>query len=126
MKKILLLSICIIVTCICTPLQGNALEFKIRGIFSQYFENVDGGNFMRTDRHGNHVHGQQWSAVRNNRDSFDAVLRYFLYLDAIASENLRAHLWIDIGTPRFGHATYGGALGADSQAAVGILSAYVE
>ena len=103
----------------------NAIEFKIRGSFQFAFDYINGGNFMGKDRQGNNVIGQQWSALRQQRDSFEAIQRMHLQLDAIASENLSGKLFFEIGEQRWGMANQGGALGSDGTM-IKVKQAYID
>ena len=91
----------------------QAIDFKIKGSFQFGFDYVNGGNFMKRDRLGKNVMGQQWAASHQQRDSFEAVQRLHLQLDAVASENLSGTVFFEIGEQRWGYASQGGALGSD-------------
>ena len=104
---------------------ANAIEFKIKGSFQFAFDYVNGGNFMGKTRTGSNVIGQQWAAIHQQRDSFEAVQRLHLQMDAVASETLSGTVFFEIGEQRWGMASQGGALGTDGNM-VKLKQAYID
>lgn len=66
---------------------------------------------MGKTRAGNNVIGQQWAAMHQGRDSFEAIQRLHLQMEAVASESLSGTVFFEIGEQRWGMASQGGALG---------------
>ena len=93
--------------------QCRAVDFDVKGSWQFAFDYINGGNFMGKDRNGNNVVGQQWAAIHQQRDEFEAIQRLHLQLNAKASENLAGTVFFEIGEQRWGMAAQGGALGAD-------------
>lgn len=81
---------------------------------------------MGKDRNGNNVGGQQWAAIHQQRDEFEAIQRLHLQLNAKASENLAGTVFFEIGEQRWGMAAQGGALGADGSNVVKVKNAYLD
>ncbi|MDR3357269.1 MAG: outer membrane homotrimeric porin [Desulfovibrio sp.] len=108
--------------------QSSAVDFKVKGSWQFSFDYINGGNFMGKNRQGKHTIGQQWAAVRQQRDEFEAIQRVHLQLSAIASERLSGTVFFEIGEQRWGMATndIGGALGADGTKAVKVKQAYLD
>ena len=104
---------------------AGAVEFKMRGNWHFGFDYIDGGNFMSRTRAGAHVTGQQWAAMHQQRDNFEAVQRLFLQLTAEVSENLSGSLFFEVGEQRWGMASQGGSLGADGTM-VKVKNAYLD
>lgn len=89
--------------------QGQAVDFKAKGVWINMLEYGGGGNFVKNDRNGRHVTG--WG--RWGEDEFEAKTRVRLQLEAIASESLSGTVYFEIGAATWGRAAKGGALGAD-------------
>ena len=89
--------------------QGQAVDFKARGVWINMLEYGGGGNFVKNDRNGHNVTG--WG--RWGEDEFEAKTRVRLQLEAIASESLSGTVYFEIGAATWGSASKGGALGAD-------------
>ncbi len=123
MKK--LLTLCITAAMLLGAANAQAIEFKVKGMFLFVFDYVDGGNFMSQDRAGNSVYGQQWAAVHQSRDNFEAIQRTHLQIEAIASESLSGTVHFEMGDYRWGYGADGGALGADGQI-VRVKHAYLD
>ena len=87
MKKVAILMLAagmVMATCV----NSNAIDFKIKGSFQFAFDYINGGSFMGKTRAGNNVIGQQWAAMHQGRDSFEAIQRLHLQMEAVASESL--------------------------------------
>ena len=89
--------------------QGQAVDFKAKGVWINMLEYGGGGNFVKNDRNGRNVTG--WG--RWGEDEFEAKTRVRLQLEAIASESLSGTVYFEIGAATWGRAAKGGALGAD-------------
>lgn len=89
--------------------QGQAVDFKAKGVWINMLEYGGGGNFVKNDRNGHNVTG--WG--RWGEDEFEAKTRVRLQLEAIASESLSGTVYFEIGAATWGSASKGGALGAD-------------
>lgn len=83
---------------------GQAVEFKVRGSWQYAFDYIQGGSFMGKNRQGQREIGQQWAAVHQKRDNFEAIQRLHLQLHAVASENLSGTVFFEIGEQRWGMA----------------------
>ncbi len=105
---------------------SSAIDFKIRGSWQFAFDYVDGGSFMGKTRQGHKTIGNQWSAVRQQRDNFEAIQRLHLQMEARASENLAGTVFFEIGEQRWGMGSQGGALGADGSNVVKLKQAYID
>ena len=105
--------------------QSLAVDFQIKGRWQFAFDYINGGNFMGKDRAGNHTIGQQWAAMRQQRDAFEAIQRMHVQLHAIASENLSGTVFFEIGEQRWGMDSQGGALGADGTV-VKVKQSYID
>lgn len=105
---------------------GRAVDFKVKGSWQFAFDYINGGNFMGKNRQGRHEIGQQWAAVRQKRDEFEAIQRLHLQLQAVASESLQGVVFFEIGEQRWGMAAQGGALGADGGNVIKIKQAYLD
>ena len=92
-----------------TPAEGQAVDFRAKGVWINMLEYGDGGSFVKKGRDGDHVTG--WG--RWGEDQFEAKSRVRLQLDAVASEALSGSVYIEIGSTPWGNAKKGGALGAD-------------
>lgn len=124
MKKVmtLLLTAALVVTC---AAPAAAIDFKAKGSFQFAFDYINGGNFMAKERNGRRTTGQQWAAVHQQRDEFEAIQRLHLQLEAVASESLSGTVFFEIGEQRWGMASQGGALGSDGQM-VKVKRAYID
>ena len=89
--------------------QGQAVDFKAKGVWINMLEYGGGGNFVKNDRNGHN--GTGWG--RWGEDEFEAKTRVRLQLEAIASESLSGTVYFEIGAATWGSASKGGALGAD-------------
>ncbi|MDE6735324.1 MAG: outer membrane homotrimeric porin [Desulfovibrio sp.] len=103
-----------------------AIDFTIRGAWQFSFDYINGGSFMGKTRSGHQTIGQQWAAVRQQRDNFEAMQRLHLQLNAKASDYLSGTLFLEIGEQRWGQASSGGALGADSSSIIKVKQAYLD
>lgn len=104
-----LFSACAAVTlslCLCSP--AKAVDFKAKGTWQWLFE-----------------HSNVMPRGKNGQDSFGALQRLRLQLDAVANENLSGTLQFELGRTEWGQATNGGALGTDGQI-VEVRHAYVD
>ncbi|MBQ7609382.1 MAG: outer membrane homotrimeric porin [Desulfovibrionaceae bacterium] len=122
-KKLAVLLLAMAMTFIAKP--SDAVEFKIKGSWQFSFDYINGGNFMGKYRNGKSTIGQQWSAVHQPRDEFEAIERMHFQLEAIASEQLSGTLLLELGESRWGNAAQGGALGADSML-IKVKQAYLD
>lgn len=93
------------------PIRGNAVDFKVKGAFDISFQT---SNVMPLGVTG--------------KDTFQALQRLRMQLDAIASENLSGSLQITVGTngQSWGSAKDGAALGSDGNNIVGVRAAYID
>ena len=105
---------------------GWAVDFKVKGSWQFAFDYINGGNFMGKNRQGSHQIGQQWAAIHQKRDEFEAIQRLHLQLQAVASESLAGVVFFEIGEQRWGMSAQGGALGADGSNMVKVKQAYVD
>lgn len=110
---------------VATCVNAKAIDFKIKGSFQFAFDYIDGGNFMGKTRAGDNVIGQQWCAIHQSRDNFEAIQRVHLQMEAVASESLSGMVFLEIGEQRWGMAAQGGALGADGNL-VKLKNAYID
>lgn len=124
MKKVTTLLLAAAMTLACS-LPASAIDFKAKGSFQFAFDYINGGNFMGKDRNGKRTTGQQWAAVRQQRDEFEVIQRLHLQLEAVASESLSGTVFFEIGEQRWGMASQGGALGADGTM-VRVKRAYID
>ena len=85
--------------------QGQAVDFKAKGVWINMLEYGGGGNFVKNDRNGHNVTG--WG--RWGEDEFEAKTRVRLQLEAIASESLSGTVYFEIGAATWGSASKGGA-----------------
>lgn len=124
MKKvvILMLSAALVASSLCP---AAAVEFKTKGSWQFAFDYINGGSFMGKTRSGARTVGQQWAAVRQQRDEFEAIQRLHIQVEAVASESLSGTVFFEIGEQRWGMAEQGGALGADGNM-VKIKRAYLD
>lgn len=104
---------------------SRAVDFDAKGSWQFAFDYINGGNFMGKARAGGNVVGQQWAAVHQQRDEFEALQRVHLQLHAKASEALAGTVFFEIGEQRWGMASQGGALGADGTV-VKVKNAYID
>lgn len=105
---------------------ARAVDFKVKGSWQFAFDYINGGNFMGKNRQGSHQIGQQWAAIHQKRDEFEAIQRLHLQLQAVASESLAGVVFFEIGEQRWGMAAQGGALGADGSNMVKVKQAYLD
>lgn len=122
MRKILLFAVIMALAMTGT---GHAIDFQVKGSWQFAFDYIDGGNFMGKYRDGHKTVGNQWAAVRQQRDNFEAIQRLHLQLHARASENLSGVVFFEIGETRWGLASQGGALGSDGKI-VKVKQAYID
>lgn len=92
-----------------------AVEFKAHGLWQVIMQYGQNGNFTN--------HGHQ--GYNFTEDSFEAVSRARIWLDAVASENLNGQVYFEIGKFVWGQQSTGGALGADA-AVVKLRRAYLD
>ena len=85
--------------------QGQAVDFKAKGVWINMLEYGGGGNFVKNDRNGHNVTG--WG--RWGEDEFEAKTRVRLQLEAIASESLSGTVYFEIGAATWGSASKGGS-----------------
>lgn len=83
---------------------------------------------MGKSRAGKNITGAQFNAFHIQRDNFFSSTRLNLYLEAVASENLRGVVGFEIGEIASGNASWssGGALGGDSPSIIKVQRAYLE
>lgn len=105
--------------------RGSAVDFKAKGSWQFAFDYIDGGSFMGKNRRGGHITGQQWAAMHQQRDNFEAIQRLHLQLQAVASESLSGTVFFEIGEQRWGMGAQGGALGSDGTM-VKVKQAYID
>ncbi len=103
----------------CSVTGASAIDFKAKGQWIMSFDYGHGGEGY-TDRrgHGNTVTGSGFSS-----DSFNAVQRVRLQLEAVASESLSGTVYFEIGNSTWGKDS--GRLGADV-VAVEVKHAYLD
>ena len=106
--------------------QCRAVDFDVKGSWQFAFDYINGGNFMGKDRNGRNTVGQQWAAIHQQRDEFEAIQRLHLQLRAKASESLAGTVFFEIGEQRWGMGAQGGALGADGSNVVKVKNAYID
>ena len=97
---------------------ASAVDFKAKG---QWLFGFGAANTNLTTKHGN--------ARTDSDDTFSAVQRIRMQLDAVASESLSGTLYFEIGNQFWGdnrHASGGGALGADGNTAIKVKRAYLD
>ena len=79
MKK--LLTLVLAAGLLLTATEGQAVDFRAKGVWINMLEYGDGGSFVKRGRDGGHVTG--WG--RWGEDQFEAKSRVRLQLDAVAS-----------------------------------------
>lgn len=104
---------------------SQAIDFNVKGSWQFSFDYINGGSFMGKTRAGKATTGQQWAAMRQGRDNFEAIQRLHLQMTAVASESLSGTVFFEIGEQRWGLASEGGALGADGTM-VKVKHAYID
>lgn len=97
---------------------ASAIDFKMKGQWLMGFTAAD-TNLIHKYRHVD-------QKVKNTDDKFEAMQRVRLQLDAVASESLSGTVYFEIGTTRWGQASSGGALGADSTQVIKLKRAYID
>lgn len=105
---------------------AEAIDFSIKGSWQFSFDYIDGGNFMGKNRAGRKTIGQQWAAIRQQRDNFEAMQRLHLQMNAKASEYLSGTVFLEIGEQRWGQGSSGGALGSDGSSIIKVKHAYLD
>lgn len=96
--------------------QANAVDFKIKGRWISLFDYGQNGNMTGGDGSTGYAKGF---------DNFEALQRWRIQLDAVASENLSGTVHFEIGKHRWGQASTGGQLGSDSNM-VRLKHAYID
>ncbi len=95
----------------------HAIDFKVKGRFVTLFEYGQNASLTK----GNGITGYG----KHSADEFVAQQRMRVQIDAIASESLSGTVHFEIGQIRWGQASRGGALGADSTEVVKVKHAYI-
>ena len=100
---------------------ASALDFKAKGQWLMGFAAGDGAlvSHKKADKASNH------NKATNTDDTFSAMQRLRLQLDAVASESLSGTVYFEIGDTTWGQNVSGGALGAD-QKIVELKNAYID
>ena len=96
--------------------QANAVDFKIKGRWISLFDYGQNGNMTG---------GNGSPGYAKGFDNFEALQRWRIQLDAVASENLSGTVHFEIGKHRWGQASTGGQLGSDSNM-VRLKHAYID
>lgn len=96
--------------------QANAVDFKIKGRWISLFDYGQNGNMTG---------GNGSTGYAKGFDNFEALQRWRIQLDAVASENLSGTVHFEIGKHRWGQASTGGQLGSDSNM-VRLKHAYID
>ena len=81
--------------------QANAVDFKIKGRWISLFDYGQNGNMTG---------GNGSTGYAKGFDNFEALQRWRIQLDAVASENLSGTVHFEIGKHRWGQASTGGQL----------------
>ena len=100
----------------CIAAQANAVDFKIKGRWISLFDYGQNGNMTG---------GNGSTGYAKGFDNFEALQRWRIQLDAVASENLSGTVHFEIGKHRWGQASTGGQLGSDSNM-VRLKHAYID
>ncbi|WP_304024000.1 outer membrane homotrimeric porin [Desulfovibrio piger] len=100
---------------------ASAIDFKAKGQWLMGFAAGDGAlvSHKKADKASNH------NKATNTDDTFSAMQRLRLQLDAVASESLSGTVYFEIGDTTWGQNVSGGALGAD-QKIVELKNAYID
>ena len=101
---------------------ASAIDFKAKGQWLMGFAAGDGAlvSHKKADKASNH------NKATNTDDTFSAMQRLRLQLDAVASESLSGTVYFEIGDTTWGQNSSGGALGADSNSVVELKNAYID
>ena len=101
---------------------ASAIDFKAKGQWLMGFAAGDGAlvSHKKLDKASNH------NKATNTDDTFSAMQRLRLQLDAVASESLSGTVYFEIGDTTWGQNSSGGALGADSNSVVELKNAYID
>ena len=99
---------------------ASAIDFKAKGQWLMGFAAGDGAlvSHKKADKASNH------NKAADTDDTFSAMQRLRLQLDAVASESLSGTVYFEIGDTTWGQNASGGALGADSNSVVELKNAY--
>ena len=100
---------------------ASAIDFKAKGQWLMGFAAGDGAlvSHKKAEKASNH------NKATNTDDTFSAMQRLRLQLDAVASESLSGTVYFEIGDTTWGQNVSGGALGAD-QKIVELKNAYID
>ena len=101
---------------------ASAIDFKAKGQWLMGFAAGDGAlvSHKKLDKASNH------NKAADTDDTFSAMQRLRLQLDAVASESLSGTVYFEIGDTTWGQNSSGGALGADSNSVVELKNAYID
>ena len=101
---------------------ASAIDFKAKGQWLMGFAAGDGAlvSHKKADKASNH------NKAADTDDTFSAMQRLRLQLDAVASEALSGTVYFEIGDQTWGQNASGGALGADSNSVVELKNAYID
>lgn len=99
---------------------ADAIDFKLRGRFDMGFGLAE----PYLTSHFRNANGQKLKT--SNLDRFAVRNRWFLWLDAVASESLSGTVQLHIGPQDWGKASQGAALGADGTNAIRLRQAYLD
>lgn len=97
---------------------AKAIDFQMKGQWLMGFAGAE-TNLIEKTRFGNREN-------KPTSDKFQAAQRVRLQLDAVASEQLSGTVFFEIGNQRWGQASTGGALGADSKDVIKVKRAYID
>lgn len=120
MKGLITLVCFLTLSFVLSPIFAQAIDFKIRGRFDMGFGLAE----PYLTSHIRNGLGQR--AKTSNLDEFAVRNRWFLWLDAIASESLSGTVQLHIGPQDWGKAAQGAALGADSSQPIRLRQAYID
>lgn len=98
---------------------AKAIDFKVKGQWLMGF-NVADTSLVHKTKNAAGVER------KHQEDQFHAAQRVRLQLDAVASESLSGTVFFEIGTQKWGQASSGGALGADSKDVIKLKRAYID
>lgn len=108
----------LVLTLLAFTTEANAIDFKIGGLW-QFGFGVNETSLA--DKAGGH---KVKRAISD--DTFKARQRLRIWLNAVASENLSGTVQFEIGHQRWGQASSGAALGADSDKVIKLRQAYID
>ena len=101
---------------------ASAIDFKAKGQWLMGFAAGDGALVS----HKKAAKANNYNKATNTDDTFSAMQRLRLQLDAVASESLSGTVYFEIGDTTWGQNSSGGALGADSNSVVELKNAYID